>query len=173
MVKIGIISDTHIDSSLDKSKIDGLLIQLKRIFKDVDEIIHAGDVCEEEFLKELRKIAPTKCVRGNMDKIRDLEDFIQFSIGPYNIGVIHEPPNDIEGFFKQNNLHILIHGHTHYPIIKDTHYKTLILNPGSPTRPKPPPKRFGFKEPIARPSVITLEIDENNMVKTFIINLII
>ncbi|MHA1758891.1 MAG: metallophosphoesterase family protein, partial [Promethearchaeota archaeon] len=84
MVKIGIISDTHIDSSLDKSKIDGLLIQLKRIFKDVDEIIHAGDVCEEEFLKELRKIAPTKCVRGNMDKIRDLEDFIQFSIGPYN-----------------------------------------------------------------------------------------
>lgn len=171
MVKIGIISDTHIDSSFNKDKIKRLIHQLKEIFKDVDKIIHAGDICDEGFIKELEKIAPTKCVKGNMDDMKQLDDFIKFSIGAYNIGVIHQPPNDIENFFKQNNLHILIHGHTHFPIIKGTQYKTLILNPGSPTKPIPPPKKFGFKEPVARPSVITLEIDKNNVIKTFIINL--
>jgi putative phosphoesterase len=171
MVKFGIISDTHIKKNDDSTKINNLLKQIQKTFNDVDEIIHAGDVCDEFFLEDLKKIAPTKCVRGNLDKITNIEDFIRFSAGKYNIGVIHKLPDDLEGFFKDNNLHILIYGHTHKPIIKGTPYNTLILNPGSPTKPKAPPAKKGFDKPIARPSVMTLEIDEQDFLKSFIINI--
>lgn len=171
MVKFGIISDTHINKSDDPTIISTLLKQLQQAFNDVDEIIHVGDVCEEFFLEDLKKIAPTKCVRGNMDKITNLEDFIRFSAGKYNIGVIHKLPDNLEEFFKENELHILIYGHSHKPIIKGTPYNTLILNPGSPTKPKAPSIKKGFDKPVARPSVMTLEIEKKDIIKTFIINL--
>lgn len=171
MVKFGIISDTHITSEDDPKKVNALLDQLKNVFRDVDEIIHAGDVCEEFFLDELKKIAPTKVVIGKLDNIKSSEEFIKFKASVYNIGVIHNLPEDLEDFFKRNDLHILICGHTHIPLIKGTQYNTLILNPGSPTRPKPPPQKPMFKEPVARHSVMTLEIDESDILKTFIINL--
>ena len=171
MVKFGIISDTHIKKNDNPAIVKALLKQLQLAFRDVDEIIHAGDVSDEFFLNELKKIAPLRCVKGNMDKIKNLEEFIQFSVGKYNIGIIHKIPRNEEDFFKTNNLHILIYGHSHQPIIKGTPYKTLIINPGSPTKPKPPPQKKGFKKPIARPTVLTLEIDKNDLLSTFIINL--
>lgn len=171
MVKYGIISDTHITIKDDPEKINNLLSQLKKAFKDVDQIIHAGDICDRFFLEELTKIAPTKCVKGNLDKINGLDLFIKLTIRNYNIGVIHELPKDLEIFFKKNNLHILIYGHTHQPLIEGTPYNTLLINPGSPTHPKAPPQKKGFNKPIARPSVITMKIDENNILSTFIINL--
>jgi putative phosphoesterase len=171
MVKFGIISDTHITKDKNSSKIKALLNELNQVFRNVDEIIHAGDVTEEFFLLELEKIAPTKCVVGELDKIENLPDFIKFTAGQYNIGVIHKLPENLEEFFKSNNLHILIYGHSHQPIIKGTTYNTLIINPGSPSNPKAPPKKKGFETPVARPSVITLTIDKNNILSTFIINL--
>jgi hypothetical protein len=47
----------------------------------------------------------------------------------------------------------------------------LLINPGSPTQPKAPKPKRGFDKPIARPTVITLKIDEDNILSTFIINL--
>ncbi|MHA1293421.1 MAG: metallophosphoesterase family protein [Promethearchaeota archaeon] len=171
MVKFGIISDTHITGTEDPEKIEKFLRQIRDIFSDVDEIIHAGDICNKNFLEELNKIAPVKCVRGNMDDIEGLDDFLKFSVGKFNIGVIHKAPENMEEFFKENNLHILIHGHSHQPIIQGTSYNTLILNSGSPTLPKAPPPKKGFKKPVARPSVLTLNIDDNGMISTFLINL--
>ncbi len=171
MVLLGIISDTHVTDKDDPNKIKSLLEHIRQVFKNVDEIIHAGDVCEEFFLIKLGKIAPTKCVAGHLDKFGNLEKFLKFSIGRYNIGVIHEPPENFEDFFKSEGLHILIHGHTHICKIEGTKFNTLILNPGSPTQPNPPPQKLGFKKPIARPSIITLEIDEADILKTYIINL--
>ncbi|MFX0041550.1 MAG: metallophosphoesterase family protein [Candidatus Hodarchaeota archaeon] len=170
-MKIGILADTHITIKDDPQKVDLLISQLKQIFKDVDEIIHAGDICENFFLEELNKIAPTKCVMGNLDNIEDLVDFLKFSVGRYNIGVIHQLPQNLEDFIRKRNLNILIYGHSHQPIIEGTSYNVLLLNPGSPTKPKAPPPKPGFKPPIARPSVLILKIDENDIISTFIINL--
>ena len=170
-MKLGIISDTHITHNDNKEKVSFLINQLKSIFKDVDEIIHAGDVCEEFFLKEIKGIAKTRCVRGNLDNIKNLKDFIKFYIGRYNIGVIHILPDDLEDFVKKHNLQILIFGHTHQPLIKGTNFNVLLLNPGSPTKPNAPVERPGFLKPLARPSVITLNIDEDDILSTFIINL--
>ena len=159
MVKFGILADTHITLETDPKIVRALLKEINESFKNVDEIIHAGDVCEEYFLEEL-------------DNIKNLDHFIKFTAGKYKIGIIHEPPENIEEFFKKNDIHILIHGHNHMPIIQGTKFNALILNPGSPIDPKPPPKKPFFKEPIARPTILTLEIDkETNLISTFIVNL--
>lgn len=171
MAKFGIISDTHFTVN-DKSKLySKLLNQLEKIFNDVDEIIHAGDVCESFFLDDLENIAPVRCVRGESDKIPGLENFINFEVGKYTLGIIHKKPENIEAFFKEHNIHILIFGHTHQPLIKGTPYNTLLINPGSPTKPIAPLPKKGFEQPIARPSVITLKIDDDNILSTFLINL--
>ncbi|MFX0035330.1 MAG: metallophosphoesterase family protein [Candidatus Hermodarchaeota archaeon] len=170
-MKFGILSDTHITKDYDKSKITALLNQLKRIFNDVDVIIHSGDVCEESFLDEIKEIAPVRCVKGNLDNIKNLKNFIQFSVGRYHIGVIHKIPENIEEFAKKYGLNILVFGHTHQPLIKGTKFNLLLINPGSPTKPKAPPEKPGFMKPIPRPSVITLNIDHNEILSTFIINL--
>ncbi|MFW9971193.1 MAG: metallophosphoesterase family protein [Candidatus Odinarchaeota archaeon] len=170
-MKLGIISDTHITSDYGNDKISKLLSQIKEAFKGVDEIIHVGDVCENFFLDEIKKIAPTRCVKGNLDKINNLESFIKFSIGRYNIGVIHSLPEKLEDFAKKHNLRILIFGHTHQPLIKGTGFNLLLLNPGSPTQPKAHQEQPGFMKPTARPTVITLNIDENDVLSTFIITL--
>jgi len=170
-MKLGIISDTHITSNSDKKQVVSLLNQLKKAFKDVDKIIHAGDVSERFFLEELENIAPIICVRGNVDEIEELENFAKFSAGRYNIGVIHIIPEDLEDFVKRHDLDIIISGHTHIPLIKGTTFNTLLLNPGSPTKPKKPPQKSGFLKPVARPSIITLNVDENDVTSTFIITL--
>ena len=170
-MNLGIISDTHITSHTEKDQIASLISQLKNVFKDADKIIHAGDVCEQFFLKKLEKIAPVSCVKGNVDKIEDLEQFVKFSASRYNIGVIHILPENLEEFMKEHDLHIIIFGHTHIPLIQGTKFNTLLLNPGSPMKPNGPPQKPGFLKPVASPTVITLKIDENDIMSTFIITL--
>lgn len=170
MVVIGIISDTHITNSNYSDVGVKLIKQLKNAFKDANEIIHAGDVSSEAFLKDLNDIAPVMCVKGSEDLL-DLDRFIIFKRGIYTIGVIHKLPNDLEGFCREKCLHILIFGHTHQPLIKGTSFNTLLVNPGSPTYPKAPPYKPGFKIPVSKPTVITLIIDEDNILSTYLINL--
>lgn len=171
MAKFGIISDTHFITQ-DKNKLYyKLLNQLEETFKDVDEIIHAGDVCVSNFLDDMENFAPVRCVRGEADKIPGLENIIIFEVGKYTLGVIHKKPENTEVFFKEHDIHILIYGHTHQPLIKGTPYNTLLINPGSPTKPIAPPPKKGFEQPLARPSVITLKIDNDNILSTFLINL--
>ena len=171
MVKFGIISDTHLSINDDVQIFKTLVNQLKEIFLDVDEIIHAGDINEPYILDLLKAIAPIRSVKGESDKITGLEEFIKFPVNNYNIGVIHKKPENLEDFFKKNDIHILVFGHTHQPLIKGTPYNTLLVNTGSPTKPKAPPPKRGFENPIARPTVITLKIDEDNILSTFIINI--
>ena len=57
MITIAVLSDTH-----------GLLRpEIPEAIKDVDHIIHAGDLGKMEILDELSGIAPTSIVRGNVD----------------------------------------------------------------------------------------------------------
>ena len=170
-MKYGIISDTHITLKDDSEKIKSIIAQLQRVFKDVDEILHAGDVNEPFFLDHLKKIAPVKCVAGEEDSIENLEKYIKFSTGSFNIGMIHKAPHNLEEFIAKEGIQILIIGHTHVHLIENKPYKTLLLNPGSITRPKAPVEVKGFEKPIARPSVITLNLDENDVISTFLINL--
>lgn len=57
MKKIGLLSDTH--SYLDE--------KIYQVFKEVDEIWHAGDIGSLELLVKLNTFKPTKAVYGNID----------------------------------------------------------------------------------------------------------
>jgi len=146
MVKFGIISDTFIRLRDNSEFVNNLIVQIQEIFKDVDEIIHAGNIIDQFFLQELEKIAPVNCVKGELDIIEGLNEFLIIKGGAYNIGVIHKKPENLEEFFQKENINILIYGNTCQPLIEGTPFNALILNPGSPTRPQPPlPKRVLLK----------------------------
>ena len=92
---IGVLSDTH-----------SLSIPTKLIerFKAVDLIIHAGDICDAQTLKLLKKIAPVKAVQGNMDdaalkKELPLKEII--ICDNHKIGVTHGHVGDTRDALKK------------------------------------------------------------------------
>ncbi|MBC7838054.1 MAG: metallophosphoesterase family protein [Nitrospiraceae bacterium] len=56
-IRIGVIADTHglFDSTV------------RRHFRGVDHILHAGDIGDESVIEQLERIAPVTAVSGNID----------------------------------------------------------------------------------------------------------
>lgn len=67
-VIVGVLSDTHLPYRLRH-----LPDQIFHIFRDVDLILHAGDVDRIEYLDDLAVLAPLHAVRGNLH-FADLSD---------------------------------------------------------------------------------------------------
>ena len=61
---IGVISDTHIPERADE-----IPKTVFEVFKNVDMILHAGDVVSITVIDQLKKLAPTICIQGNIDTI--------------------------------------------------------------------------------------------------------
>ena len=61
-MKIGVISDTH----------DFFDPRIPELFKDVEHIIHAGDIGSMAIISELEKIAPVTAITGNTDSMLPL-----------------------------------------------------------------------------------------------------
>ncbi|MDP8260816.1 MAG: metallophosphoesterase family protein [Candidatus Kappaea frigidicola] len=136
MLKIGVISDTHIPiNSLHISD------EIKSHFQKCDLILHAGDLIEINVMSELKKIAPVVAVAGNMDNV-DVKNKLPkkqvIKIDKYHIGLMHDPGNlrkkeeILKNNFATDKLDILIYGHTHIPMC-ETYKKTVFFNPGSAT----------------------------------------
>lgn len=136
-MKIGVTADTHL--SKHPEKIEDMM---KRYFSDVDLIIHLGDFTSIEVLHKMQKYKKVIAVYGNNDKGKLTEELRQseiINIEGYKIGLYHghgsgESTMDrAYNEFEKDNVDIVIFGHSHQPIIK-TKKKTLLINPGSPTR---------------------------------------
>ena len=134
--RIGLISDTH-----------GLLRpEAVEALRGSELILHAGDVGKPEILEELRKIAPTIAIRGNVD--RDLwcstlknTELVETSAATFylihNIGDLDLNP-------AAAGINVVLFGHSHQP----TQYKkdgVLYINPGSAG-----PRRFSLPITVAR-----------------------
>ena len=81
-MKIGIISDTH-----------GLLRpEVLSALNGCEAILHAGDVCRQEILDELEKIAPVYVVRGNNDKewAENIPVLLDFEIAGLRVFMTHK-----------------------------------------------------------------------------------
>ncbi len=151
---IGVISDTHIPERA--SKIPEIVFE---IFKDVDLILHAGDLISLDILDELNEIAPTECTQGNMDRAYGLKlpqnlvfDFEGIKLG-LNHGEVY-PRGDTQQLryiALEMEVEVLITGHTHWPFIKEVN-DVLLLNPGSPTVPR-----------LTDPTVMLLNIDNKKL----------
>ena len=126
-VRIGIISDTH----------GWLSPSVGSVFRDVDVIIHAGDMDDPEVLADLRKLAPVIAVRGNMDHgawSEDLPPVELVELGRHVFYVIHDL-HRLDLAPEAAGIDVVVHGHTHRP---DSRRRdgVLYLNPGSASYPR-------------------------------------
>lgn len=136
-MKIGVISDTHIPE-----RAQDIPKEVMKNFKQVDMIIHAGDLVDLAVLEKLKSVCSNvKAVRGNMDASEAKEMLPEkeiIKIGSYKIGVMHGygPPNNlielVANSFKNENVNIIIFGHSH-SAFNEKRGGILYFNPGSPT----------------------------------------
>lgn len=124
-MRIGVISDTH-----------GLLRpEAVEALKDVDAIVHAGDIGDRRVLDELAHIAPVSAVRGNIDADFEWASEIPWTrdmeIAGRRIHVLHDLK--LIHFDPRAAVDIVISGHSHKPLL-DERDGVLYLNPGSAGR---------------------------------------
>jgi putative phosphoesterase len=132
---IGIISDTH-----------GLVRpQALEALKDVDMILHAGDIGSQDVLDTLNEIAPVVAVRGNNDKAdwaRSLPDWEVVEVGGVSIYMLHDVKAiDISPFGA--GFQVVVSGHSHRPAVAEQR-GVLYVNPGSAG-----PRRFTLPVSLA------------------------
>ncbi len=145
-MRVGVISDTH-----------GVLRpEVFEVFKQVDHIVHAGDVGEPGILIELAAIAPLTAVYGNVDdrELRQrLPQVAELELDGFAVVVTH---GDQLGHPTPEKLHaafpkaeIIVYGHTHRPLLQLLDRTVTVMNPGGAGHP-----RFGL-----RPSVGIMELE--------------
>ncbi len=134
MKKIGVMSDTH--GHLPK--------EVYEFFKDVDLVIHAGDIGSVEVLDELQAFKETVAVYGNIDNfdvVVRTEKVENIEIEGLKIMITHIGgyPNKYERGIKElieaRRPNIFISGHSHIlKVMNDPKYSLLHINPGAAGR---------------------------------------
>lgn len=135
---IGVISDTHINADSNE-KIPEIILEA---FKNVDLIIHAGDITDTSVLNDLKSLGKDViAVSGNMDPHTLKEELPEkeiIKIGCYKIGIAHgygHPSRLVDyltNLFYNEVVDIIIFGHSHNPM-NEKIGKILFFNPGSAT----------------------------------------
>ena len=130
-LKIGVISDTHLDDYDDKMR-----KLVAEHFSDVDIILHAGDMVDISVL-EIFGDKEIRAVSGNMDNVSVREKFpenLLFELNGFKILLTHGwgSPWGIEERISAGfkDIDCVVYGHTHKPA---NHRKdnVLFFNPGS------------------------------------------
>jgi putative phosphoesterase len=132
---IGIMSDSHDNL--------GAIRKAVKIFnnKDLDLIIHAGDLISPFTAEEFQKLNPELiAVYGNNDGEREglksayndichLEDFKEISIEGWKFAVIHGTnPAIVDSLALSGKYDVVVRGHTHKLEILTG--ETMVINPG-------------------------------------------
>jgi hypothetical protein len=145
-VRLGVISDTH-----------GVLRpEVFDVFREVDHILHGGDVGTLEILVQLKALAPVTAVYGNTDGLEiraKLPQVAEVELEGFMVVVTH---GDQLGSPTPAKLHeafpgaeIIVYGHTHKPLLQLVDKTVTVMNPGGAGAP-----RFGVP-----PSVGILELE--------------
>lgn len=131
-MKIGVVSDTH-GKFLPQQMIDD--------FKNVDFIIHAGDIGNIAEYKLFASMKEIKAVYGNMDDSDVCSKLPKRQIiacGKFRIGLFHGEGssknlfNRVKAEFKNDNVDVVVFGHSHKPF-NEKIGNVFYFNPGSPT----------------------------------------
>jgi putative phosphoesterase len=122
--RIGLISDTH-----------GMLRpEVFEAFKEVELILHAGDVGDDDILDELESIAPVYAVRGNTDRADNprLPEARELEIGGVRVHVSHghEVGAKPITLLAAYDADVIVYGHTHRELITREEGR-LVVNPGA------------------------------------------
>jgi uncharacterized protein len=135
-VTLAIISDTHVD------RLDQLPATVLKAMADADLIIHLGDFDSPRLIDDLEKSGKFRGIWGNHDRLPEMRRRLKrmeiIEIGGKRVGLIHGLfypvglHRRLKAWFKQDNLDILLFGHSHVATIKKLG-KVLLFNPGSVT----------------------------------------
>lgn len=157
-MRLGVISDTH-----------GMLRpEVFDVFREVDHILHGGDIGQPDLLIELEAVAPVTAVYGNTDSLdlrARLPQVAELELDGFAIVVTH---GDQFGSPTPAKLHeafpraeIIVFGHSHRPLLELVDKTVTIMNPGGAGAP-----RFGIP-----PSVGILELEAGIPPRGRIVNL--
>jgi putative phosphoesterase len=148
LMKIGVVSDTHIFRA--KKKLPQILVEQ---FRKVDLILHLGDWVVMDVYDQLAQLAPVDGIAGNNDGYEIIERFGErklLTVEGKRIGLIHgHTPYSRKGTdgnallaFEGENVDVILFGHSHQPLMRNQN-GILLFNPGSPTD-KRREKRYSF-----------------------------
>jgi len=145
-MRLGVIADTH-----------GLLRpEVFDVFRQVDHIVHGGDLGPLDLLSELESLAPVTAVYGNTDGFAvraRLPQVARIELDGFRIVVTHgdqfgvPTPEKVQRAFP--DAEILVFGHTHRPVLTLVDVVVTVMNPGGAG-----PRRFDLP-----PSVGILELE--------------
>ena len=143
---MGVISDTH-----------GMLRpEVFEVFREVDHILHGGDVGRLDLLVELETLAPVTAVYGNSDGMElraKLPPVAAVDLEGFRVVVTHgdqlgtPTPAKLRQAFPEAD--IIVYGHSHRPLLELVDELVTVINPGGAGAP-----RFGIP-----PSVGILELE--------------
>ena len=137
-MKIGVISDTH-------GYLDG---KIAGLFREVDHILHGGDIGYASIILELEQISPVTAVLGNTDTGLDFKETELVQIDGRRFLVHHivdtrKPAEPLRRRLIRDNPDVVVFGHTHKPFC-ETIGRTLFFNPGYAGKP-----RFNLERSVA------------------------
>lgn len=148
-VTLGVLADTHAPRFWKTCP-----PQVREHLREVDVILHAGDVCTAEVLEELATHAPVFAVLGNNDgpdvAAWGAPERLELQIASARIGMIHDSgaatgrTTRLRRAFPDSDL--VVFGHSHIPWDTEADGQRLF-NPGSPTdRRRQPRGTMGIVE---------------------------
>lgn len=149
-IRLGLISDTHCPTQMPLLPYEAI----EAVFRDVDGILHAGDIDSQAVLDNLSGIAPTRAVRSESDDI-NLPDKRILTFGDVRVGLIHGHRHRlVESYFrfqrKLGNIYaggrhllesiperfsdepvdVIVFGHLHTPMCIERD-GLILVNPGA------------------------------------------
>ena len=117
-MKIGVISDTHIPD-----KTEHIPQEILNAFKQVDMVVHAGDMVDLEAVEELKLACKNViAVAGNLDRDSVRKKYpakLILDAEGVKVGIIHgwgarsTIIEVIKDAFKDDKLDVIIFGHSH------------------------------------------------------------
>jgi putative phosphoesterase len=154
MLSLGVVADTHVPDR--RRSLDPRLLEILRS-RDIQAILHAGDVSSPAVLAELEEIAPVYAVRGNRDWLwlNNLPSDRMMTFAGVKIGMTHghfgwvrylldRPYYTLHGYRHEHLLprllakfpqtRVIVFGHGHLPLNEWVDGR-LLFNPGSPHFP--------------------------------------
>ena len=108
--------------------------------RQADVILHAGDVCTADVLRELADYAPVHAVLGNNDG-PDVAQWgapptLQIELGGLRVAMIHDSGPAARRLRRMRtafpDVDLVVFGHSHIPL-DESDASLRIFNPGSPT----------------------------------------
>ena len=145
-MRLGVISDTH-----------GMLRSAVRdVFREVDRIVHCGDVGSPHILDQLALLAPVSTAYGNTDGLEvrarstrvvrlECNGHITIALHGDQFGV----PTPRVLMDEYPDADIILYGHTHKPLIEQKGGTVTVMNPGA----------AGAVRVSCRPSVGIIELN--------------